>query len=165
MAATPFHGMVYRAAEPDQTDLGKTAVRSCADPGRFNTHDVGAIYTCLDPQTALREVQQSSKTKMPDPCAMFTIDAHISRMLDLCDPGERAVWGLSELDLQRDDPSACQAVVARAVTEHIEAVRWPSATGSGESIAIYLAHLQPGSRCTVVDSRVIDPVSSPGAPA
>src|SRR4051812_528038 len=103
--AVPFRGLVYRAAEPGQTDLRATTTRSCEDPGRFNTRDVGAVYAALDPETALREVQQSAKADVSESWALLTIDARLSRMLDLCDPGERDAWGLSELDIQRDDPS------------------------------------------------------------
>src|SRR5829696_6037372 len=115
----PFAGRVYRVSEPGQTDVGATADSSREEPGRFNSREVGALYVSIDPQTALREVEQSSKTSMPDPCALFTVDLQLSRMLDLCDTIEQKKWGLSLPDLQSDDPSACQSIVHRAIAERV----------------------------------------------
>jgi RES domain-containing protein len=156
MGMSAFRGTVYRVAEPDQTDLALTSDRSRETPGRFNTGDIGAVYAALDPETAMREEKRSSEGSTAARCALFTIDLGVSRLLDLCDPGTRSAWKLDEDALMRDDATACQAIVAAAIAAGAEAIRWPSATGEGESIAIYLAHLRDDTRCEITGQRTID---------
>jgi RES domain-containing protein len=156
MGMSAFRGIVYRVAEPDQTDLALTADRSRDTPGRFNTGDIGAIYAALDAETAMREEKRSSEGLVAERCALFTIELSVSHLIDLCDPSERSVWKLDEDDLRRDDAMACQAIVEAAIAAGAEAIRWPSATGEGESIAVYFAHLRDDSRCDITGQRTID---------
>jgi RES domain-containing protein len=156
MGMSPFRGTVYRVAEPDQADLALTTDRSRDTPGRFNTGDIGAVYAALDAETAMREEKRSSEGSDAERCVLFTIELNVSHVIDLNDPNERAAWTLDEDDLRRDDASACQAIVEGVIATGAEAIRWPSATGEGESIAIYFAHLRDDSLCEITSERTID---------
>ena len=79
------------------------------------------------------------------PCSLLVIDASLQRMLDLTQPGQIAACGLSPADLVADDMRRCQDVARAAAMQGAEGVIWPSATGSGQSIALFIEHLRPPS--------------------
>jgi hypothetical protein len=66
-------------------------------------------------------------------------------MVDLTAPNALVTWGLSSSNLESDDFTRCQEVAAVAAQRGAEAVRWASATGKGQSLAIYIERLLPGS--------------------
>jgi RES domain-containing protein len=141
----------YRAAEPAHDDLGETLEMSRATPGRFNTPAFGAVYASLDPDTALRErLLGANATGEIETCGLFLLELTLQRVVDLNDNNERERWTLSQADVARDDLTACQKAAPRIIAAGYEAVRWPSASGAGDSIAIYLDRLAAGSSCRVV---------------
>jgi RES domain-containing protein len=109
------------------------------------------VYASLDPDTALRERLRGANARgKVETCGLFLMGLALHRVVDLSDEGERERWGLSHADIARDDLAACQKAAPRIIAAGYEAVRWPSATGPGESIAIYLDRLGAGSSCRVV---------------
>jgi len=60
------------------------------------------------------------------------------------EPALRA-WGLTASSLVADDFAPCQEVATLAAERGAEGVRWPSATGSGESVAIFWDRIQAAS--------------------
>ena len=66
-------------------------------------------------------------------------------MLELTRDDVREAWGLSTADLHAADWSACQEVARRARSAGFEAIRFPSASGSGENLAIFLDRLHADS--------------------
>jgi RES domain-containing protein len=147
----------HRAARAEHDDLRRTAESSCKEPGRFNTANVGAVYASLDRDTAVRELLRSSPHEIQNDCAVFTLDVDVGQLLDFCDSNTREQWGVDLDELTADDMSSCQSLVPRIVARGIEVVRWPSATGQGVSIAVYLDRLGSGSRCIALACEALTP--------
>lgn len=76
--------------------------------------------------------------------------------LDLTDARVRGEWGLDDGTLAGGDLRPCQEVGRAARRAGYEAIRFPSATGHGVNLAIFLDRLHPGSGVQVVDSRPLD---------
>ena len=67
-------------------------------------------------------------------------------------PGQLDAWGLTAQDLVSNDFQRCQKVAGVAARLGAEAIRWPSATGAGQSVAVFIDQLRPGSHADVVRS-------------
>ena len=124
-------------------------------PGRFNTPDVGAVYFSRQPETALDEfVRRASRdgVSLTDmhPRSIVEVDLCVQAAVDLTAPGQLDAWGLTALDLVSDDMTRCREVAAVAAGRGAEAIQWASATGDGESIAVFVDQLRPGSHVEVV---------------
>jgi RES domain-containing protein len=145
-----FRGPLFRACALGHTNLDRTLEMSRTDPGRFNTSEIGVIYASLDPDTALRELQRSGNGDVEEDCALLVVDAVIANVLDLTDASVRARWDLPETELTSDDMTACQRIVPAVVSLGFEAVRWSSAAGAGDSMAVYLDRFSADSRCVVM---------------
>lgn len=72
-------------------------------------------------------------------------------MLDLTDPGVRRAWDITAHDLESDDYGRCQDVARVARREGFEAIRYPSAAGEGDNLAIFYDRCRAAS--SVVEKR------------
>ena len=90
------------------------------------------------------------------PRSLLTLDARLAQVLDLTDAAVRAAWGLERDLLSSDDFTACQEVGRAARRAGYEAIRFPSATGSGTNLAVFLDRLHPGSEIELVGLRSVD---------
>jgi RES domain-containing protein len=148
-------GLAFRATSPRYGDLHRTAAMSRVFPGRFNTTEVGAVYASREPQTALDEHRRRaardgvSLTDM-HPRSLFVVDLLLHKVVDLTTSERLAAWGLTAGDVGSDDMSRCQEVAGVAAQHGAEAIRWNSATGTGQSLAIFVEKLLPGSHAEVV---------------
>jgi len=148
-------GLAFRATSPRYGDLHHTAAMSRSFPGRFNTTDVGAVYVSREPQTAVDEHRRRaardgiSLTEM-HPRSLFVIDLLLHRVVDLRTREELTAWGLTPDDVASDDMRRCQEVADVAARLGAEAIRWNSATGAGQSFAIFVERLLPGSHADVL---------------
>ena len=119
--------------------------------GRFNpAGEFGALYVSLDPDTPFRELRRQAARAGLDvlsflPRTLFAAEARLQCVADLACPRGPAAWGLSAAALRSHDWTACQDVARRARAAGHEAIRFPSATGAGENLAIFLDRLAPGS--------------------
>lgn len=111
------------------------------------------------------------------PRAMLTLAVRLRRVLDLTDPGVRAVWGLAPEDLASNDYARCQEVAVAARKDGYEAIRYPSAaialtdlaedgstpTGARltHNLAIFADRLHPGSDVRVVRSDILPLLEEP----
>lgn len=138
------------------------------DQNRFNIlGEFGAIYLSLDPETPLRELERTYRklaaTATPEdisaPRILMTLELHLARVADLRDPDECDAWGIAPTAVTGDDLTPCQAA-AREIRRTHEALRWTSATGSGENIALFFDRLSPTSR---VELRDIVEIELPGS--
>jgi RES domain-containing protein len=66
-------------------------------------------------------------------------------------------WGLSSAELASSDWTACQDVARRAREAGYEAIRYTSASGTGENLAIFLDRLSPGSSVHIVNEDELRP--------
>lgn len=123
-------------------------------PGRFNTPDVGAVYVSRQPETAVEEFRRRaardgvSLTDM-HPRSLFVVDLLVLQAVDLTAPGQLNACGLRPEDLITEDMKRCQEVAAVAAGLGAEAIQWASATGQGESLAVFMQNLRPDSRAQV----------------
>ena len=121
--------------------------------GRFNPPgEFGVLYVSLDPETPFRELRrQAAKAGLEVvdllPRTLFAAEARLERVLDLACAGTGLPtdYRIAEQSLRSDDWTACQDVARRSRHAGYEAIRFPSATGSGENLAIFLDRLGPGS--------------------
>jgi RES domain-containing protein len=131
--------------------------------GRFNpAGEFGALYVSLDPDTPLRELRrQASKAGLDVlaflPRTLFAMETRLQRVLNLTCPEVVAEYGLTDALLAADDWRVCQDAARRARQAGYEAVRFPSATGSGENLAIFLDRLLDGSFVRILREREIRP--------
>jgi hypothetical protein len=134
------------------------------DQNRFNVFgEFGAIYLSLDPETPLRELVRTYRklagTTSPEdismPRILMTFELHLTRVADLRDPSECDAWAIAPAAVTGEDLVPCQAV-AREIRRTHEALRWTSATGSGENIALFFDRLLPTSRIELRDVTEIE---------
>jgi RES domain-containing protein len=157
LTQTRLAGLVFRVTSPRYSDLHKTAAMSRVFPGRFNTPDVGAVYMAREPQTAIEEFRRRAArdgVSLADmhPRSMLVIELLLHEVVDLTAPGQLDAWGLTAQDPVGDDRRRCQEVAGVAARLGAEAIRWPSATGAGQSLAVFVDQLRPGSHADIIQS-------------
>jgi hypothetical protein len=140
------------------------------DQNRFNVlGEFGAIYLSLDRETPVRELERTYRklaaTANPEdisvPRILMTLEMSLARVADLRDPRECEEWGITPAAVTGDDLAPCQAA-ARDIRRTHEALRWNSAAGSGENIALFFDRLLPESSVKLVSvNEIVLPWSRP----
>lgn len=144
-------GPAYRQCHPDHTDLDETLRASERFPFRFNpAHEFGVLYVALEREIAVAELLRRAQlsgmlVQAYAPRVMLTLDVRLGKVLDLTDPEVRREWDITPDDLASDDYTRCQEVARVARREGYEAIRYPSATGGGENLAIFYDRRRTGS--------------------
>ena len=119
------------------------------DANRFNMEgEFGAVYMSLDPKTPIRELERTYRrhagTARPEDISadriLITLDVRLARVADLRDPDVCATWGIGPDEITSDDIGPCQQV-ARQIRRTHEALRYRSATGAGENLALFYDRL------------------------
>ncbi len=67
--------------------------------GRFNRRGIPALYTSLDPMTAIREAQPLGRSLQPITLCAYEVDAH--PVFDTGDSSERAALKVADSELAR----------------------------------------------------------------
>jgi hypothetical protein len=119
--------------------------------------EFGAIYASLDADTPIRELRRSyellADTDRPEDIAadriLFALDIVLTRVVDLRDERQCSEWGIAAQAIHSNDRSPCQAL-ARDTRRTHEAIRYASATGAGENLAIFYDRLVPPSRIVLI---------------
>ena len=98
--AMQFSGLLYRAMNPiwSQPLSGEGARRF---GGRFNPKGTPALYTAMDPMTALREASQVGQPL--NPTLLVCYEADLAPVFDATDPIALAGQGVCAADLAADD--------------------------------------------------------------
>ncbi len=165
----PFRGLAYRHTRPAHADLAKTvaATARTAEPGRFHVKgEFGAVYLSLNPETAHKElVRRASRAGVSVsqlmPRDLLTVDLQLAKVLDLTDAAVRNEWGIHAIAITSDDYRPCQEIASAARRAGYEGIRYPSATGEGENVVVFLDRMHPGSHAVVVNQRPMDPEALP----
>jgi RES domain-containing protein len=136
---------------------------SLRDGGRFNpAGEFGALYVSLDTDTPIAELcRQVVRGGFPlatlFPRVMLRFDVNVSQVYDLTHRPTMQAAGLDLHDIipgpgSADDAghSVCQRVARDVYDRGFEAIRYPSATGAGENLAIFMKRLRPDSYVTLV---------------
>jgi RES domain-containing protein len=150
-----FRELSFRACSPTDTDFVRTAESTREELGRFNTAEVGALYLSLEPETAMEELRRTAEREGnslvdADPCSILVVDVALDHVVDLTAAGSLEAWRLTKRDLEDDDMRCCQEAAKRMVDAGAEGVLWPSATGRGRSLAVFVAKLGQASHATLV---------------
>ncbi len=154
MTDNPVVGLAFRITSPRYADMRRTALMSRSFPGRFNTASLGAIYASREPHTAIEELRRRASrdgVSLGDmhPRSIFVLDLALQAVVDLTAPMQLEAWGLTPNDLVDENMHRCREVAEVAAEAGAEAVRWPSATGAGQSFAIFMERLRSGSHVKV----------------
>jgi RES domain-containing protein len=159
-----FAGAVFRQSSPRYAEITeRTLSASARAGGRFNpAGEFGAIYVSLDPDTPLRELRRQAVHAGVEviallPRTLFAAEARLQRVVDLACADGPGAWGLADAALASDDWTACQNVARHARMQGYEAIRFPSATGAGENLAIFLDRLAPGSYVRILREDEVRP--------
>jgi RES domain-containing protein len=113
---------VYRAHDPRWSWAPESGAGAELHGGRFNRGGVPALYTALDPMTAIREASEVGTPLQPLVLCQYSVDCH--RMFDASDAGARAAEGVDdamlacptwERDMLSGQVPASQAVADRLI--------------------------------------------------
>lgn len=152
----PLSGYLFRVTSPLYRDLHRTAHMSTVYPGRFNTAVLGAVYASREPDTAAQELRRRAERdrvllRDMHPRSVFVLRVLLQSVVDLTAADALDAWGLTRADLRSDDFSRCQEVATLAARLGAEGIRWTSATGAGQSVALFVGDLVPGSRIDIAE--------------
>jgi RES domain-containing protein len=151
-----FEGVCFRhsAARYATVDEG-TLEASMRAGGRFNpAGEFGAVYVALDEETALAELgRRIDRTGLPRkhfrPRMMLQLRVRLVRVLDLTDPEVRSQLGVATDEISGAEWARAQGVARQAREQGYTAIRFPSATGTGQNLAIFLDRLGPDEHLEV----------------
>jgi RES domain-containing protein len=160
-AAFPLKGDFFRSVafhyfHPDDVISGEG---TRLNGGRFVPVGVKAVYASLEEDTAMREVttrksalrgrNQINVGEYPRMTYVLTVATH--RNLDLAATLPLDLADIVARCLSSPQYSASQELAAIWIAEGIESVVFPSATGVGRNVAVYLENA--GARSVVVRNR------------
>ena len=120
------------------------------------------MYVALSRPVALEELKRrAAKVGRPvtsfAPRVLFVLNVYLERVLDLTQARVRTDWDITLEDLRTDDVyDRCQEVALVARHEGYEAIRFPSATGHGENLAIFYDRIRVASYVLLVTEEPVD---------
>jgi len=145
-----FRSVAFRYFHPDDVISGEgTRLHG----GRFVPIGVRAVYASLEEETALREVT-SRKTALGGrslitvgeyPRMTYDLSVATTRNLDLAATLPSELANVVRLCLRGPGYSVSQELAGIWISEGIDSVVFPSATGAGRNVAVYLATAAAGS--------------------
>jgi RES domain-containing protein len=130
----------------------RTGVGARIHGGRWNPPDsFSTLYLGLSEETVRAEWERAAKRqglRLEDflPREFYSFNVVLHAVVDLRSSEARHQVGLTDADITADDQRACQRVGEAAHFASFEGVVAPSATGSGEIVAVFLDQLKPDSR-------------------
>ena len=92
-----FQGLVYRAHNPHWSWTPLSGEGARRHGGRFNRRGIPALYTSLDPLTAIREAQPLGRPMQPLTLCAYEVD--VEPVFDTLDKTQRRTLGVSDSDL------------------------------------------------------------------
>ena len=151
-----FRSVAFQYFHPDDVISGE-GTRSSG--GRFVPGGVKAVYASLEEETAMREVtirksalggrKQINVGEYPRMTYVLSVETR--RDLDLAANVPSELANIVGLCLRGRRHSASQQLAAIWIAEGVESVVFPSATGAGRNVVVYLANA--GTRSVVVRNR------------
>ena len=145
-----FRSVAFHYFHPDDVISGEG---TRLNGGRFVPVGVKAVFASLDEQTALREVttrksalggrNQINVGEYPRMTYVLSVATH--RNLNLAAALPRELENIVARCLRAPQHSASQDLAALWIAEGIESVVFPSATGVGRNVVVYLANAAAGS--------------------
>jgi RES domain-containing protein len=153
--ATPLQGDFFRSVafrhfHPDDVISGEG---TRLNGGRFVPVGVRSVYASLEEETALREVTARksvlggrSQISVGEYRPMtYVLSVAMNRNLDLAATIPSELANVVRLCLRKPGYYVSQELAAIWISESIDGVVFPSATGAGRNVAVYLANAGAGS--------------------
>jgi RES domain-containing protein len=145
-----FRSVAFRYFHPDDVISGEG---TRLNGGRFVPEGVRAVYASLEEETALREVTarksalggRSQISVGEYPRMTYVLSVATNRNLDLAATLPSELANVVRLCLRGPGYSVSQELAAIWISEGIDSVVFPSATGAGRNVAVYLANAAGGS--------------------
>ena len=145
-----FRSVAFRHFHPDDVISGEG---TRLNGGRFVPIGVRAVYASLEEATALREVTarknalggRSQISVGEYPRMTYVLSVATNRNLDLALTLPSELANVVRLCLRGPGYSVSQELAAIWISEGIDSVVFPSATGAGRNVAVYLATAAAGS--------------------
>jgi RES domain-containing protein len=140
-----FRSVAFRYFHPDDVISGEgTRLHG----GRFVPVGVRAVYASLEEETALREVTSRkgalggrSRISVGEyPRMTYVLSVATQRNLDLAATLSSELANLVRLCLRGPGYDVSQRLAEIWISEGIDSVVFPSATGAGRNVAVYLAN-------------------------
>ena len=153
--ATPLQGDFFRSVafryfHPDDLISGEgTRLHG----GRFAPIGVAAVYASVDEETALREVTVRksalggrNQINIGDyPRMTYVLTVTTNRNLELNATLQPELGNVVSRCLKERTYAASQKLASIWIMAGVESVVFPSATGSGRNLVVYLSNARPGS--------------------
>ena len=145
-----FRSVAFRYFHPDDVISGEG---TRLNGGRFVPVGVRAVYASLDEETALREVTarknalggRSQISVGEYPRMVYVLSVATNRNLDLAATLPSELANVVRLCLRGPGYSVSQELAGIWISEGIDSVVFPSATGAGRNVAVYLTTAAAGS--------------------
>jgi RES domain-containing protein len=145
-----FRSVAFQYFHPDDV-IGGEGTR--LHGGRFVPVGVRAVYASLEEETAMREVTsrkralggQSQISVGEYPRMTYVLSVATNRNLDLAATLPSELANVVRVCIRGKGYSVSQELAAIWISEGIESVVFPSATGVGRNVAVYLANAGAGS--------------------
>lgn len=145
-----FRSVAFRHFHPDDVISGEG---TRLNGGRFAPPGVKAVYASLEEETALREVTARknalggrNRINVGEyPRMTYVLSVSTQRNLDLAVALPSALEDVVERCLHTPGHSASQELAAIWIADRIESVVFPSATGAGRNVVVYLENAGAGS--------------------
>lgn len=147
---TSYRGTAYRQQGPGYDPRSGAGARRRG--GRFNPpRSFPVIYLAMSIETAaaeLRHVSARMGIALHDalPREVFAFDLDLTRVLDLRDEEKLDQLGITKDELLAADQLRSREIGEAALRVGFQAIAAPSATGTGDVLAVLLDNLGPG-RC------------------
>ena len=160
LPARPLRSVVFRSTSPGYSALGGEGAR--VKGGRWNPPtSFPVLYVSSDPSAAAGEIARTARRygvalNSLLPRQLTTIRVELGRVLDLTDPTNVALAGLTPAALSGDDLRICQAVGDAAHYLGFEALLAPSVAAPATTIAIFLNALRATSSIEIVGTEILD---------
>lgn len=151
-----FRSVAFRHFHPDDVISGEG---TRLNGGRFVPVGVRAVYASLEEETAMREVtaRKSALGGLNQihvgeyPRMTYVLSVATDRSLDLAAPLPSELADVVQRCLRAPEHDASRELAAIWTAERIESVIYPSATGIGRNVVVYLANA--GADCVIVRNR------------
>ena len=149
LGSTKFSGVVFRHIAPHRGCLSGEGARQAG--GRWNPPDsFPVLYTGLSERTVIDEFYRlAERSTLPVdsfmPRTLCILEAELESVLDLRPDDGLSKVGLSLDQLRSYSMRECQAVGDAAHQLGLEGILAPSATGTGEVLAIFELNLRQSS--------------------